>query len=163
MCKQSRKFFNNRSRSAYSLWIFKCQPFRYLITWKTNILHIAENIVWKSFVKSSREHAKNIIDFEKEKNVTINKRRTKSHLDVKVCYICVNRILKKLSKSINYWTVRDRCHYIGKHRAAAHSICNLKFNVPNKTPVVFHNGSNYVYHFIIKELANKFKGKFWEK
>ena len=26
---------------------------------------------------------------------------------------------------------------------AAHSIFNLKFNVPNETPVFFHNGSKY--------------------
>ena len=43
---------------------------------------------------------------------------------------------------------------------AAHSICNLEFNVPKKTHVVFHNSSNYDYHFVIKELANKFEGKF---
>ena len=43
---------------------------------------------------------------------------------------------------------------------AAHSICNLEFNVPNKTHVVFHNSSNYDHHFVIKELANKFEGKF---
>ena len=44
-------------------------------------------------------------------------------------------------------------------RGAAHSICNLKFNVPHEIPVVSHNGSNYDYHFIIKELANTFKGQ----
>ena len=27
-------------------------------------------------------------------------------------------------------------------------------------PVVFHNSSNYDYHFIIKELANESGGKF---
>ena len=32
--------------------------------------------------------------------------------------------------------------------------------MPNEIPVVFHNGSNYDYHFIIKELAKKFEGKF---
>ena len=32
--------------------------------------------------------------------------------------------------------------------------------MPNDTPVVFHNGSNYDYHFIIKELANEFEGQF---
>ena len=32
--------------------------------------------------------------------------------------------------------------------------------MPNEITVVFHNGSNYDYHFIIKELANKFEGKF---
>ena len=28
--------------------------------------------------------------------------------------------------------------------------------MPKKIPVVFHNGSNYDYHFIIKELAEEF-------
>ena len=41
-----------------------------------------------------------------------------------------------------------------------HSICNLKFNVPNEISIVFHNGSNYDYHFIINQLANDFDGKF---
>ena len=41
-----------------------------------------------------------------------------------------------------------------------YSICNLRFNVPNEIPVVFHNGSNYDYHFIIKELRNEFEGQF---
>ena len=40
------------------------------------------------------------------------------------------------------------------------SICNLKFHVPNEILVAFHNGSNYDYHFTIKELANKFEGQF---
>ena len=30
--------------------------------------------------------------------------------------------------------------------------------MPNKIPVVFHNGSNYDYHFIKTELVNAFKG-----
>ena len=42
---------------------------------------------------------------------------------------------------------------------AAHSICNLKFNVANKI-VVFHNSSSYDYHFMIKELSNEFEGQF---
>ena len=32
--------------------------------------------------------------------------------------------------------------------------------MPNEIPVVFHNGSNYNYHFIIKELAKEFEGQF---
>ena len=31
--------------------------------------------------------------------------------------------------------------------------------MPNEIPVIFHNGSNYDYHFIIKELANEFTGQ----
>ena len=64
------------------------------------------------------------------------------------------RLLKPFANDANYWKVID------KNRGAAHSICNLKFNVPNEISVVFHNGSNYDYHFIIKELANEFEGKF---
>ena len=50
--------------------------------------------------------------------------------------------------------------HTGKYRGAAHSICNFKFNAPNEIHVVFHNSSNYDYHFIIKELANEFEGQF---
>ena len=68
--------------------------------------------------------------------------------------------LKKHYKSINFRKVRDHCHYTGKYKGAAHSICNLKLNVPNVIPLVFHNGSNYDYQFIIKELAKEFEGQF---
>ena len=32
--------------------------------------------------------------------------------------------------------------------------------MPKKILVVFHNGLNYVYYVIIKELPNKIEGKF---
>ena len=32
--------------------------------------------------------------------------------------------------------------------------------MPNEIPVVFYNGSNYDYHFIIRELANEFEGQY---
>ena len=38
-----------------------------------------------------------------------------------------------------------------------HSICNLNYSAPKKVPIIFHHGSNYDYHFIIKELAEKLK------
>ena len=40
---------------------------------------------------SLREHAKNIIDFEKKKILTLIKEELKSHQDAKVCYICGKR------------------------------------------------------------------------
>ena len=51
-------------------------------------------------------------------------------------------------------------HYTGKCRGAAHNICNLRYKTPKEIPVVFHNGSTYDYHFIIKELAKEFDGQF---
>ena len=53
--------------------------------------------------------------------------------------------------------VRDHCHYTGKYRGAAHSICNLRYTAVKLIPIVFHNGSTYGYHFIIRELAREFK------
>ena len=32
--------------------------------------------------------------------------------------------------------------------------------MPKKNPIVFHNGSNYNYHFIIKEVAEELKKEF---
>ena len=59
-----------------------------------------------------------------------------------------------------YKKVRDHCHFPEKFRGAAHSICNLNYKVPQEIPVKIHNGSKYDYHFIIKELAEEFKGEF---
>ena len=66
----------------------------------------------------------------------------------------------KILKDKNYRKVSDHCHYTGKQRGAAHSICNFKFNVPNKIPTVFHRGFKQDYHFIIKEFSNEFEGQF---
>ena len=48
----------------------------------------------------------------------------------------------------------------GKYELLAHSNCNLNYKIPKEIPVVFHNGSTYDYHFIIKQLAREFKGYF---
>ena len=56
--------------------------------------------------------------------------------------------------------VRGHCHFTNKYRDAVHTICNLRFNVPNEILLVFYNSSNYDYHFIIKELANEFVEQF---
>ena len=55
--------------------------------------------------------------------------------------------------------VRDRCLYTGKFRGAAQIICNLRYKTPKEISIVFHNGSSNDYHFIINEIANKFKSK----
>ena len=59
-----------------------------------------------------------------------------------------------------YHKVRYHCHYTGGFRGAAHNICNLRYKTPNKIPVIFHNGSTYDYHFIIKQLAKEFEDQF---
>ena len=55
---------------------------------------------------------------------------------------------QKLAKDKNHENVRANCHFTGKYRVAAHSICKLRFNVPNEIPAVFHIRSSYDYHVI---------------
>ena len=59
-----------------------------------------------------------------------------------------------------YKKVRDHRHFTGKFRGAAHSICNLHYKIPQEIPVKIYNGSKHNYRFIIKELAEEFKGEF---
>ena len=48
----------------------------------------------KRFCTSLREQAKNLIDFEKKKMLTLTKEELRSFQDVKLCYICGKRLLK---------------------------------------------------------------------
>ena len=59
-----------------------------------------------------------------------------------------------------YQKVIDHCHYTGRFRVTAHSICNLNYKIPQEIHVKTHNVSTYDYYFIIKELAEEFKGQF---
>ena len=86
-----------------------------------------------------------MIPLTKEEEDNYNKENT--------CYIC-----KKYFN--NDGKVRDHCHFTGKYRGAAHNTCNLRYKIPKNIPVIFHNGSTYDYHFIIKELASEFDGNF---
>ena len=65
------------------------------------------------------------------------KEELKSYQDAKVFWICGKRFIKKFANNKNYRKVRYHCHYTGKHRGAAHRICNLKNNVPNEILLVF--------------------------
>ena len=63
-------------------------------------------------------------------------------------------------KDKKYHKVRDHYCYTGEYRSAAHSICNLKYSVPKRIHIAFHNGSTDDYHCIVKELAEEFKKQF---
>ena len=59
----------------------------------------------------------------------------------------------------NILKIRDQCHYTDEYRDAAHSTCNLGF-ISKDILIIFHDGSNYNYHVIRKELAKELAGKF---
>ena len=87
----------------------------------------------------------------------LTKQQQESYENAKICYICKEKFENKYLKDKKYPKVRIHCHYTGEYRGATHSICNLKHSVHKKIPTVFHNRSNYDYHFIIKELVEEFK------
>ena len=105
---------NNPERSSVtkmmSIFLAKtqCRQFENLIIQKTSILHIVGKTVWKNY-DSLREHAENIIDFERKKMLPLTKKELKSHEDAKEWYICGKRI-QKISKNIKYQKIRDYCH-----------------------------------------------------
>ena len=114
----------------------------------------------KTFCELLREHAMKIINFKNKKMKLLTKEQQKSYENARICYICKEKFENKYLKYEKYCKVEDHCHYTFEDRGAVHWICNLKYSVPTKTPIVFHNGSNYDYHFIIKELAEDFKKQF---
>ena len=84
------------------------------------------------------------------------------HANAKICFLCEEEFCYDKNDK-DYKTlckVRDHCHFSGKYNGAPHSKCNLKYKVPKFIPVVFHNGSTYDNHFIIRQLAKDFKGYF---
>ena len=81
----------------------------------------------------------------------------KSYEIQKVCYICKKRFSSDDNKK--YQKIRDHCHQTGQFRGAARDICNLRYKTPKEIPIVFHNGSTYDYHFIIRQLAKEFDGQ----
>ena len=80
----------------------------------------------KNFCTCFRKDAANVINFEKKKMLTLTKKELKLHHDATECYICGKRFLKKFVKDKNYRKEREHCHFTGKYRGAAHSICNFK-------------------------------------
>ena len=115
----------------------------------------------KKFCKDLRKHVTRIINHEKKKKemIPLTDKENKFYKKQKVCYICK----KEFSSDDNgkkYCKVRDHCHYTRKFRGVAHNICNLRYKTPKKIPIVFHNGSIYDYHFIIKQLVKELEGKF---
>ena len=150
--KSSTTKINKHTPSAYS--IFTSCSFDES---KNKISYYRGDDCMEKFCKDLREHSTKIINYKKKKMISLTTEEKVHYNKQKVCYICKKEFDDNNKKQQK---VRDICHYTGKYRGAAHNICNLRYKVPKEIPVVFHNGSTYDYHFIIKELAKEFEGNF---
>ena len=66
---------------------------------------------------------------------------------------------KRIKFLENFKKVKGYDYYTGEFRGSAHLLCSSRYQEHRNIPVIIHNGSNYDFHFIIKELAKKFKSK----
>ena len=109
----------------------------------------------KKFCKSLREHAMVIINLENNKMRPLTNEQTE--------WNCIKRQKTStfMKRSLNVKTLRMKI--ILKLKTIDIIQVNAEvLHIPyiiNKIPVVFYNGWNYDYHFIIKKLANEFKGE----
>ena len=108
------------------------------------------------FSKALKDEANKIISIKQKPMDPLKNQERESYANAKTCFTCE----KHFGGAKNAIKVRDHCHYTGKYRGAAHNACNLQYKVGKSIPVVFHNGSSYDIHLIIKQLAHDFKGPF---
>ena len=62
----------------------------------------------KQLCSSLREHAVNVIDFEKKKMLPSTKKELILLQNATICYVCRKRFTQSFAKDKNYLKVRDR-------------------------------------------------------
>ena len=117
--------------------------------------------------KKLKDHAMKIIKYKEKEMIPLTDEENKSYEKQEICHICKKKFC--LDENVenedngnevdeNFKQVKDHCHYTGKFRGAAHSICHLRYKFHKNIPIVIHNAS-YDTHFIINQLAKEFKEK----
>ena len=117
----------------------------------------------KKFCEDLKKHVIKIINLFKKDMIPLTDEEIIYYEKQTLCHICKKEFCydkNEKNKFKIYQRVKDHCHYTGKFRGAAHSLCNLSYKIQGEIPVKIHNGSKYDYHFIIKELAEEFKDQF---
>ena len=110
----------------------------------------------KTFLTFIEERAMEVMNFGKKKMISLTDEELKSYERQKKIVYLLKIFEEEDAEDKKYCKVTDHFHCTGKCRGAAHTICNLRHSKPKNIPVISQNGSNYDYHFIIKELAKEF-------
>ena len=83
----------------------------------------------KSFCEDLKMHAIKIINFKEKDMIRLTDKEIIYYEKQKLCHICKKEFCydkNEKNKFKLYQKVRDHCHYTGKFRGLAHSICNLR-------------------------------------
>ena len=124
---------------------------------KKNLIIVEE---FKNLCQKLKECTMKIIIYEKREMIPLIYEENKPYKEQETCHICQGKVCvdKNDENYKNREKVKDPCYYTGKFRGAAQSKCNLNYKVPKDIPIIIHNAS-YDTHFIINQLAEKFKGE----
>ena len=101
--------------------------------------------------KKLKEVVMEIINRGKKEMIPLTQEENNFYNKQGICYICKEKfcIDKDDKNYINKRKVKGHCHYTGKFRGAADSICNSNYNDQKEFPITIHNAT-YDTHFILK-------------
>ena len=120
---------------------------KYSGEYKSYIGSDAALVFLKTVLKESYR-CRHLVDNIFKKKMVITPKQEVEFQETIDCSIC--------GKELGEDRVRDHDHVTGMYRGAAHHICNLKYRITWKVPVVFHNLRGYDSHLIMQEIG-KFK------
>ena len=106
----------------------------------------------KKFCQDLKKQAKSIVDFEKKEMIKLTQEEQYKYDSRKYCFSCKKLFFEDAKN--NHIKVKIIVIIL------QHKISDFMYNTPREIPVIFHNGSSYDYHFIIKGLAEEFDGDF---
>ncbi|CAB4018912.1 Gastrula zinc finger [Paramuricea clavata] len=145
--KSSTDLYQTHKACSFGLKTVCHYDDKYSGEYKSYVGEDAALVFLKTVLKESfrcREMVNNIF----KKKMVITPKQEFQFQTARNCSICGNDLGED--------RVRDHDHVTGMYRGAAHNICNLKYRITWKVPVVFHNLRGYDSHLIMQEIG-KFK------
>jgi hypothetical protein len=112
-----------------------------------------EHDLMKEFCNAMSVAAVKLYDkhFKSKIPITMTPKDERDYNSSKRCHLCSKRFYPDSDEI--YQKVRDHCHFTGKYRGAADSICNLRAKKPYFIPALFHNLEGYDEHLFLPSLA----------
>ena len=148
-CNDNKSYteaYQNHLDCGYGYKVVCCYDDKYT---KEEEIYRGEKAVYRFMEAMLKEvrYCKNVIKTEFDKPLKMTKDDEENFQKADRCHICEQKYNEKDVR------VRDHCHITGKYRGSAHQDCNLKFQLTDKIPVIFHNLRGYDSHFIIQEIG----------
>ena len=150
----SKKSYTERKAKHIPSCYAWCRIFSFDAS-KNEHSYYREQNCMKKLCEKIKDQAMKIVSYEEKEMIPLTDEETKFYEKQKVHHICKEQFSTDKNTFKLYHKIRDQCHYSRKFRGVALNICNLRYKVPKKIPVVRNNGSTYDYHLIIRRITKK--------